>query len=149
MTARDGAIRFLYLIAALCPLGAVFGAVGMASAIENDLSHAPNGAIGGFMLVPLVMAAMVFVAIVTVFLWMAWRPRWWGKLICLVGFPWIMFSAIGGLESNMPNDPELGGFFHNPVALYAPGIAWAVLMLVGIALLVLDPRFSDSPKPSA
>jgi hypothetical protein len=111
---------------------------------------APGGeAFAAFGIVPLAFAAATFCAIVGVFLWMVRRPRWWGKLICFVGLPWIMFSAMGTLMAQETGSyPMTDAFFANKLALYAPGAAGALLVLIGIVLFVVDPRFSDAPKPA-
>jgi hypothetical protein len=62
---------------------------------------------------------------------LARKPRAWGKVVCLVGLPWIWFSVaawcIGPLNGAPFYTPSLG-----------PGLAGVALLGLGVVLLILD-----------
>jgi hypothetical protein len=82
--------------------------------------------------VPLLLALATFVGLIWLFLYLARKPRAWGKLVCLVGFPWIMFSTNAWLMSSW------GGGFHFTPLLSVPGVAGIVLLCLAVTLLVVD-----------
>jgi hypothetical protein len=144
---RDRLIRAAYLVAALAPLGAGVGAALFAASIFRMAGG--DESFKTFALLPLGMAAAAMVGLIALFLWLARKPRWWGKLVCLIGLPWIMFSAMGTLIMHVVPGASTGGLpFADPVLLYTPGLSGALLLAVGVTLGILDPRFGDAPKPT-
>jgi hypothetical protein len=130
--------RTSYLIAALATLvgagGGILGFVGLIGQIGGGgqqfrtLATIPMAMGGGFVLL-----------LAGVFLYLARKPRGWGKLLCVIGLPWIGFSTILGLLSSQ------GAFAYSPLLLL-PAIGGATLLAVGIVLLVQDGgRLLSSP----
>lgn len=118
-----------YLVAALATLLAGGGALGFAE---------PFLQVGDFdrqlwplLAAPIVLGGGFFLLLAGAFLYLARRPRGWGKLLCVFGFPWIGFSTIIGLLSGE------GGFAYSPL-LALPAVGGSVLVLVGLVLLVQD-----------
>ena len=129
--------RTAYLVAALAPVAAAEGMLGFV-----DLVRRLGG--GGqqfqaLLLVPMAVGGGFLVLLSGLFLYLARTPRPWGKLVCIVGFPWIGFSAVSALLSGQ------AGFPYSPL-LMLPGIGGAMLFAVGIVLLVQDRgRLLSSP----
>jgi hypothetical protein len=129
--------RTVYLIAALAPVTAAGGMLGFA-----DLVRQLGG--GGqqfqaLLIMPMAVGGGFLLLLSGLFLYLARQPRPWGKLVCIVGFPWIGFSAVSALLSGQ------AGFPYSPLLLL-PGIGGGLLVAVGIVLLVLDRgRLLSSP----
>jgi hypothetical protein len=129
--------RTAYLIAALAPVGAAGGMLGFADLVGRLGGGGPQ--FQTLLAVPMVIGGGFLLLLSGLFLYLARNPRPWGKLVCIVGFPWIGFSAIAALLSGQ------AGFPYSPLLLL-PGIAGATLFAVGFVLLVQDRgRLVSSP----
>ena len=127
---RTNVRRVAYFTAALATLiSGVCGGLSLAAAMP------PAGLPGLFLalaVVPVILAIGLLVLLAGAFLFMARKPYGWGKLLCLVGFPWIFYSAIAWLRETM-----LRASPYNPIDV-GPGLCGATLLIVGIVLIVVD-----------
>jgi hypothetical protein len=114
-------------MATLCSVG------GGATFIGLFLGAPGIGRLWPLTLFPILLGGVVLLMFVGAFLKLAWRPEPWGKYICAVGLPWIGFSVISRVVAQAS-----GGAFLGSPMLLLPGIAGAVLLLVGLVLLLTD-----------
>jgi ABC-type polysaccharide/polyol phosphate export permease len=119
--------RAAYLLCALATLASGLG--GMIGFVAM-LGRAPK-AVWLIAVVPLTAAAAMFLVLAGTFAYLAVRPAAWGKLLCVVGAPWICFSAVAWLESGF------AAFAYSPL-LSLPGVGGATLLVLGIVLLIED-----------
>jgi hypothetical protein len=137
--------RAAYVVAAVATLvgcgGGMGGFLGLIAKFPAPLQF------WAIAVVPLALAGLVFAGLIALFISLALRPRPWGKLVCVVGVPWIGFSAIFSVLSQMGT-----GIPYNPLLLL-PGIGGATLLAVGLVLLVLDGgrlrRVPEQPLPTS
>jgi hypothetical protein len=79
-------------------------------------------------------SGVVLVPFVAVFVFLSFRPYWWGKLLCAwAGLAWVMFGGMGMAE--------FGGRGVVLDLVLGAGIA---MLCVGAAHQIIDPRFSGS-----
>ena len=124
------ALRSAAYIAAV--LATLFGAGGGVIGFVGMFTHLGGAGVPPqLQLVALAMGGVPLLVIAGLFSYLAWKPNWWGKLVCLVGVPWIMFSII--IESF----GELWGVEQSPLFLL-PALGGGVLLVVGVTLVVLD-----------
>jgi hypothetical protein len=98
----------------------------------------------GMMMLPLGLGVAAVLALLAAFVYLAWRPQWWGKLLCaLPAFPWIFFSLVARTMIGI-----LPGAARNPGVelLWMPAVCGATLLACAIVLQIANPRFSG---PSA
>jgi hypothetical protein len=125
------------LIAALAPVAAAGGMLGFAELIGKLGGGGPQ--FQSLLAVPMAAGGGFLLLLSGLFLYLARNPRPWGKLVCIVGFPWIGFSTVAALLSRQ------AGFPYSPLLLL-PGIGGATLFAVGIVLWVQDGgRWVSSP----
>lgn len=121
---KQNVVRGAYLLAVAGPLSLGWLSV---SGRLWDLVQFPEF-LGGFLTVLAVTTGILFAAVAGLYLYLAYRPRWWGKLVCLwAGVSWIGFAGMSRLMH--------GG---NPV-LWGPAGAGALLLLVALVHHVADP----------
>jgi hypothetical protein len=84
-----------------------------------------------------VLAAVCLVGIVAVFCYLTVRPKPWGKLICLVGLPWICFSSVEMLRLSVTSGP----IFYVPLV---PGVGGCLLLAIGVVLAAIDRKSTNS-----
>lgn len=121
--------RTAYGIAALAPICAAGGMLGFADLVGKLGGGGPE--FQTLLAVPMVLGGGFLLLLSGLFLYLARTPRPWGKLVCVVGLPWIGFSAIVGLLSGQ------GQFPYNPLLLL-PGVGGLTLIAVGAVLLIHD-----------
>jgi len=124
--------RTAYLVAAAATLvSGVTGLGGFVALTSAGGFHIFHD-IGAVAILPIAVGAGAIIAIAATFIYLARTRQPWGKLICLVGLPWIGFSAVSGLmKSDLPAFPLA------PL-LAVPGVCGAVLFIVFVVLLVAD-----------
>jgi len=127
---RSNVRQIAYFIAALATLiSGLSGGLGFAAMMPA--AQVP-GWFWALAVVPIILAVSVLALLIGVFMFMARRPYGWGKLLCLVGLPWIFFSAIAWLQATVLRTTPF-----NPFDL-GPGLCGATLLIVGIVLIVVD-----------
>ena len=120
-----------YLAAALATLiSGVTGGLGFFGIISS--AGVSFGRLWPLAIAPVVLAAGVLLLLAGTFLYLARRPQGWGRIVCVVGVPWIGFSAASWLMGQ-----DLHGVTFRPILL-GPGLCGATLLLVGAVLLVTD-----------
>jgi hypothetical protein len=139
---RDRLRRGIYLAATAAVCLGGLGSLGTAFVSFGGMRGMPNG-FWILAVIPILMALATFAALIWVFLFLARRPRAWGKLVCLVGLPWIQFSAIGWWLGTARE-----GFPFTPL-MVLPGAAGALLLCLGGVLLVVDRGAVLSYRPTS
>jgi len=89
-------------------------------------------ALGPIAFVPIVLAVGCFLALTWAFLYLSKTPHWRGKMLCLVGLPWICFSGIGWPMTN-----GVHPFLLRPLLL-GPGLSGATLLMMCVILFIVD-----------
>lgn len=88
---------------------------------------------GGIRLIVLVFAGVPLVGLLGAFMLLAFRPYWWGKVLCaMCGLSWTGFSLVSGVM------PGGAGVQVLPLA------AAVTVLAVAVAHQIVDPRFSGS-----
>ncbi|MDB5432226.1 MAG: hypothetical protein JWP35_3342 [Caulobacter sp.] len=102
----------------------------------------------GALVVPFsIFMVIVILAMAGVFVFLAWRPYWWGKLlVAMAAVSWLMNGAVSFLIATMI-DPASGDA--GIIAAFVATRPWViscglVMLAVVITLQITDPRFSGS-----
>ncbi len=114
---KQSVIRIAYVLAVAAPLA--MGWLVVSGQIWSLMRLKLPPSFQVFVTIITVMSGVLVAAMGAVFLYLAYRPRWWGKIICL--FPavsWLGFSVMSGAMG-----PP------NPVR-WVPAAAGALLLLV-------------------
>jgi len=120
-----------YLVAAAATaVGVGGGLVGFVEVIAG-IGRIPT-LFWAFAILSLVLAVAFLAFLVWAFLWMARKPRLWGKFLCFVGLPWIGFSTMS-LVAMPPGLPS----FVSPLMML-PGAAGVTLLVAFAVLIVVD-----------
>jgi hypothetical protein len=86
---------------------------------------------GGSRTILLVFAGLPFIGLMGAFMLLAFRPYWWGKVLCaMCGVSWMMFSLA---SAAMPGGAGIQ---------VLPLVAAAAVFAVAIVHQIIDPRFS-------
>jgi hypothetical protein len=134
-TTRAQARKVVYALSAFVTLiSGVSGLTGFVRAIPARVIEQ----IWPMMIVPIVLSAGFFALITYGFMYFSKTGKLIGKLLCLVGTPWIGFSVMS--RSMLPAYAQ----HQSIVFLLIPGIGGFTLLVIGFVLLVIDQfRLSD------
>jgi len=99
------------------------------------------GAGSEFMLAFNLMAGLMTAAFVGLAAFLAWRPYWWGKLLCALGaLSWIGHGAMSVFLMPMVLGPEFPAALHGAVV----GGCGLIALAAGVAHQWADPRFGGT-----
>jgi hypothetical protein len=141
-------VRVAYVVAALAA-GVVGWLVASGSLIRAMASLSDGASRDPYMPQSFVTLAQVagglgVIVIVALFLWMAIKPRWWGKLLCVwAGLGWMMFGAVSGAMTTLVASPA-----KLDVSILAVLGCGVVMLAVAVVHQTVDSRlFGWSPRP--
>ncbi|MBS0297034.1 MAG: hypothetical protein JSR45_12040 [Proteobacteria bacterium] len=139
-------VRVAYLFATAAVL--VLSALSASGALLNSFAALDGGPSldtllpKSFILLLRYGGAAFTLALAALWLWLAVRPQWWGKLLCVwAGLSWTMFGAVFCMIASLVAKPV------DPAALVVLGCG-LVMLTVAVVHQVVDPRlFGWSPSP--
>ena len=132
-------VRLAYLIAVVVVLliGWLAFSVDLVALMGFDQMGLPPDAVGALGAFINVVNGVALVGVVAVLLYLAYRPRWWGKLLCLwPAVSWIGFAAM-----------RHRGYARDSSLRLTVGVAGVAMLLVAVTHHLVDPTIGrDRPS---